>query len=391
MPALSHKKPRCLLVANFVPRSSIWDMGRDIRTALEGAGVSVMEFLRSDFPNPKLLETMLRYIAAHDGPRFVLDINANENYRAGDRSLYDAFKLPRVSFITDSPLRHMEKIRAMPALSALGLVDGDFGAILEDFPVPCRAHFPMPHGGPAPIADPLPPAARDIPILMIGNIAPRPDPAAVAAAHPDMGGPAADALIERARTGTEGLYALVRQTLPEAGPETWLKAANALETHLIAARRIALLNALATWHPGLAVHHVGEIEPAVRADLPSGLVCHGPQSFEDALDLAARARVVLNASPSFRNGAHERLFYAVSRGARAATEPSRFLPPEEAAAIGAIRLPFAAAEAADVLADAAADTGWDQTGCMARCYQRHGWPRRIETLLDCLERDFWRG
>ena len=132
-------KPRCLLIANFAPLSSIWDMGRGMRTALENADVSVMEYLRSDFPNEGLNRIMVKMIAEFKGPRFVLDINANENYRVQNGSLYDAYRLPRMSFITDSPLRHMAKIQAMPEHSILGLVDGDFpdpAAVKSPSPMP---------------------------------------------------------------------------------------------------------------------------------------------------------------------------------------------------------------------------------------------------------------
>jgi hypothetical protein len=165
-------KPRCLLIGNFAPMSSIWDMGRGIRTALETSGVSVMEYLRSDFPNKGLNHVMVKYIAEFKGPRFVLDINANENYTVQNGSLYDAYRLPRMSFITDSPLRHMAKIAQMPEHGILGLVDGDFPDIMADFPCPSRCQIPFPHAGPMPEPDPLTNAARDIDVLFVGNITP---------------------------------------------------------------------------------------------------------------------------------------------------------------------------------------------------------------------------
>ncbi|MBB57683.1 MAG: hypothetical protein CMM42_10710 [Rhodospirillaceae bacterium] len=381
-------KPRCLLIANFAPLSSIWDMGRGMRTALENADVSVMEYLRSDFPNEGLNRIMVKMIAEFKGPRFVLDINANENYRVPNGSLYDAYRLPRMSFITDSPLRHMAKIQAMPENSILGLVDGDFPDILADFPCPSHCHIPFPHAGPPPEPAPLSNDQRDIPVLFVGNItsAPSQDDFLTRHGGSDRGlRKALSQAVEAARETDAALYALCKAALPGKSPQDWLAATNDLESHLISTRRIALLNSLKQ----RKIVYCGVIDPSLRTALPGTMEDRGAVTFEDAADLMGRARVLINSSPSFRNGAHERVFYGLSRGASVVTEPSRFLTPAQATALGITPLPFAADRAATAIDQAMARTDDDRHTAQAHYARTHTWTQRMETVLTCLKDQFW--
>ncbi|MDF1749559.1 MAG: hypothetical protein P1V34_11880 [Alphaproteobacteria bacterium] len=381
-------KPRCLLIANFSPASSLWDMGRGIRTALETSGVSVMEFLRSDFPNKELNHVMVKMIAEFKGPRFTLDINANENYRVQGGSLFDAFNLPKMSFITDSPLRHMAKIKAMPEQGILGLVDGDFPDIMADFPSPSRCHIPFPHAGPMPERGPLPNAQRDIPILFIGNITQCLSQDEYLSRHGGSDPVRRKALsqaLEAAQETDASLYALCKAALPDKTPEDWLAATNDLETRLISTRRIALLNGLKDQE----VLYCGIIDPSLRPSLPGSMEDRGIITFEDAADLMGRARVLLNSSPSFRNGAHERVFYGLSRGAAVVTEPSRFFSRPEAAKLGITMLPFAADQAPTAIDQAMTQSDDDRHSAQSHYAQTHTWTQRMETVLACLKDQFW--
>lgn len=381
-------KPRCFFVANFVPMCSIWDMGRDIRTALETAGVSVMEFLRSDFPNAQLHEIMLRYITAHKGPRFLFDINANENYRSGDVSFYDRHDLPRASFITDSPLRHMSKILGMTTGSALCLVDRDFARIVGDFGCSSREVLFFPHGGPPPLDSVRTDAERDIPFLMIGNIGAAPGRDALAdryGGYPGTDQMAVRRMIDRIWSETTGLYDVIVSESPDLSLDHRLEIGNGLEQLLIAERRADLVKSLA----GRGLHLYGSVDATVARDLPSDVTVGPVISFEDGCDLMERTRVVVNSSPSFRNGGHERIFYAQSRGAYVLTEPSRFLEQEAADDLGLSFLPFDTGDIAGVL-DHAANAGDARRDAATDHYRRtHTWAQRTAPLLDRMTTAFW--
>jgi len=51
----------------------------------------------------------------------------------------------------------------------------------------------------------------------------------------------------------------------------------------------------------------------------------GPTEFSKFLDLAGNAKIVINSRSPFRDGAHERIFYGLSRGAAILTDGQEYL------------------------------------------------------------------
>lgn len=389
-------KPRCMFVANYTPHCSLWDMGRDIRTALEIAGVSVMEYLRSDFQNDAMGKVMVKALVDHAGPKFFLDMNANEHYRVGDRTLFDAYGIPRVTFLTDSPLRHMSKIRAMPDQALVGVVDGDFGEILTDYGLPQKA-FPFAHAGPPPIADPLPDEKRTIRVLFAGNIGAPPTIEEFLDRHAGQDPTKRkiiSGVVDAAFETVEGFYPLCRAALPDAALDEIQALGQDLETLVIARRRADLLKSLA----GSGAVVCGEVHSSIRRDLPDDLTYRGALTFEDILDLMERSRVLINSSPSFRNGAHERVFYGLSRGAKVMTEPTRFFDNRDVEGLGLAMLPFDLSGFRSVLGDALDGAGQGRAGQeragqeradrMAHYARTHSWAQRIPALMEAV-RPLW--
>lgn len=358
-------------------------MGRDIRTALENAGISVMEYLRSDFQNDALGKVMVKALVDCTGPKFFLDMNANEHYRVGDRTLFDVYKIPRASFITDSPLRHISKIRAMPANTAVGLVDGDFPEILSEFDLP-QHPFAFPHAGPPPLRDPIDVKSRTIRTLFAGNIGPSPTRNEFIDLH---GGTdtakrrAVERVLEEAYETDKGFYSLCKQYFPDLDRSIRLDIANDLETHVIARRREDLLRNLG----GTGVVVCGEIHSSIRRSLPEDLTYRGGMTFEDIADLMGRTRVLINSSPSFRNGAHERVFYGLSRGVRVVTEPTRFFSEEDRSALDLQYLPFAPSKVKACVDNALEGSGDAMVQRMAHYGKTHTWAQRVPQLLAAME------
>jgi glycosyltransferase involved in cell wall biosynthesis len=115
----------------------------------------------------------------------------------------------------------------------------------------------------------------------------------------------------------------------------------------------------------------------------------GETRWGDVLELMANAKVVLNSRITFSRGAHERMFYALSRGAVVATEPSAFLADELENRLGMVLLP---ADAGDMdrtleglLADDAALDEIRRRG-LESYVGRHTWKERAARILEGLSR-----
>lgn len=153
--------------------------------------------------------------------------------------------------------------------------------------------------------------------------------------------------------------------------------------------RIRLLRQLS----GLPVHLFGNvigdtkrsIEEIIGGDV-SALTVHPSVNFKEALEIMQDAKIVLNASPMFKTGAHERIFYAPSAGAVLLTNEtpwirSHFKIPEEALTYrfsDSLKEPLKnLLENPDQL-QAIADAG------RKKVLAEHTWNHRIRSLLEIM-------
>jgi hypothetical protein len=192
----------------------------------------------------------------------------------------------------------------------------------------------LPHAGPPPILDILPMAERSIDLLFIGNVKDVPSPENWVA---QLACPAAlkDSVLrvvarrwERSYDDTATILVRAldaRNIAPE--PQRDLILAAAIELYVNNLKRRELLGALK--HSRVVV--CGEVD----AKLPNveTIAAAGPQSFVKILQLMDNAKIVLNTMP-FRSGAHERVFYGLSRGAAILSDPSHLLSDAAAAHAG---------------------------------------------------------
>lgn len=110
--------------------------------------------------------------------------------------------------------------------------------------------------------------------------------------------------------------------------------ANSVENYIRGCDRRRLLAAL----EGRTVHLFTTSEGASVASRRTSYkncVLHPSVPFHEVLDICSQARVVINSSPSIRNGYHERLLLGLASGAVVVTSASRVLPTwlEEAGAV----------------------------------------------------------
>jgi hypothetical protein len=122
----------------------------------------------------------------------------------------------------------------------------------------------------------------------------------------------------------------------------------------------------------------------VDAQLPhiETITVTGPQNFTKVLQLMDNAKLIVNAM-QYRDGAHERVFYGLSRGAAILSDSSRFLAEAEATRAGVVFFPENPAVLDDTVARLIASPLDDTVAEGRRWYaDRHTWDHRAAQLLD---------
>lgn len=398
--AINHT-PRCLILSTYTPFAPIDTMTKDIAVALTGHGFQVTTYVGGNYGNPKLLEAMMLAVGMSEAPAFVFDMNARANMQVvnptvGNQSLFDAWKLPRFSWVIDLLIHHTDTLARAPDFSLTGCVDGDDPGWIDGAGPGGRGVMHLPHGGPPPVT-PMPTTAeREIDLLFVGNI--RPVPAFRDWLNEASGGDPAlagilDRTVERCMTTDIGILDALGTEAAAAGRadmalDRRIALAGAVETYVRNRRRIDLLNGLKT----VPVTVFGEIDPEALDHAGDNLRRFEPVSYLDVLDRMRSARLVLNVSPSLRNGGHERIFYGLAHGAHVLTDPSRFLVEEAERGLGISFTPYDATEidafVAELLAvpDDAADAMRETA--TAHYAARHSWTERTRGLLAAIRKAF---
>ena len=77
---------------------------------------------------------------------------------------------------------------------------------------------------------------------------------------------------------------------------------------------------------GLAANHaVGFLEWKPYLAPQTNVTVHPPVMFKEGLEILKRSKIILNSTPYFRDGSHERVFYGLASGCVAFTGESRYL------------------------------------------------------------------
>lgn len=363
-------------------------MARDIGAAFRLLGGEVRDFEYLPGWNvPELFPDLMDWLAESDNGALLADINgailtSAPVVRAMERhpGAIDSF-----SFMTDTPLHFPSRLENWPLGGMVGVVDASFFDLTR-FMKYQRPYFVLhPHAGPDVAPDIMDMSARDIEFLFIGNISKSlaPDdharelygnePALIPLFVSSFGNLVAD----------KTPFQVTLQTAREL-PGTYTKRDVALisahlENYFSSVSRLKVLTSLAEFN----VTVVGKVDQDALTKLP-GIRAIGFQPFAACLNLMCRAKVLLNITPSFPNGAHERIFYALSKGTAVVTTRSSFLEADHAGH-GFIRFfDIARDDVAEKAIDMQRDleNGKVDRGVMLRHYRaNHMWSTRLQPIV----------
>jgi hypothetical protein len=294
-----------------------------------------------------------------------------------------------VGFLVDHPAYHLPSLLRAPEKALITVIDEGHLGFLKDIGLPKQATLFCPHGGPPPLPVQRMAADRPIDLLFIGNIG----------AEPPLG-----LWLDRNAAGDAGLRQILAEAhdaVREDGEEPYAALVAALgragrgmamteiaglvvtlEGFVARSRRLQVLKAIRSRR----VTILGTVAPEAVAELAHHDL-RGAQSFAKGLSLMAGTKILLNSRMTFARGAHERVFYGLSRGAVVATEPSSFLAAELAAGLGMLGLPKEE-DAIDrvldgMLADPAALDACREQG-LAHYARHHTWVERVGRMLGAL-------
>lgn len=389
-------QPSILFLSTLTLEASIDTMIADLCAGCRAQGAFARAaFYTSTTPNTDYIVGLLNDLRQYDGPRYVVDVNGKTRLGGvtadGTQvSLFDAWNLPRLSFFESNPLHHLEHLAAAPKLAAYSVIEESHRKLLHLLGVPEPRVAFIPHAGPPPAEHVAAMADRTIDVLMVGNIGDARD---------------TDNWLAELGLAREEERAVARQCFDQM----WAEDGNAFELVCAAmvARgfpldlqresRLALAieartNALNRLYclQGIRhtrVHVYGTIPPGLT--LPDNCIVGGPVGFAKAMALMDSAKLLLNFM-HFRTGAHERVFYGLSRGACSLTDRSHLLEDGATRSGGIIfRAPPEAVDqqVADLLAN---PTALDERVAAGRAWYatRHSWVQRAATLLEALARAF---
>jgi len=273
------------------------------------------------------LQRMQAYLLERDA----VFISYNGSFRIGPSPATGAMPPATLTFwYVDGPWVHYGDAAALPPAYISLYCCQDHVEASRYLGLPHRAFF-LPHGGPPPtVEDGAQSADRPIDILFVGNVGPPPDEEAFLAEESSL--PVAyhaavwAAAGDQATTGVSTLDAWTEacrdtgidcdglDTIAKAGALTSIERLGQIQA------RSALFASLPA---GTRIVAAGDIAPGTP--VPEGAEALGPVPFETVLQLFDRSKIVLNMTPKFRTGATERVWFALSRGAVIASNPSTLL------------------------------------------------------------------
>lgn len=99
----------------------------------------------------------------------------------------------------------------------------------------------------------------------------------------------------------------------------------AVETYCKGWDRCALINALKEFNVHLFGSHNGRRDWRRSLAGASHVVFHAPVSFNESLEIFQQSKLVINSSPQFRHGSHERVFYGLAAGCAVITNDNPYL------------------------------------------------------------------
>ena len=342
------------------------------------------------------LEASLRAVAAQGSVALAFSFGLFGEHRTEDGlSVGDLAGAPHVVHYVDYPLSHALRLDRTPRSAALLVVDPTHVEAIEA--TYGEDHFASvgfcPHAAIGPVAPPSASAAafaaeRPVPILFAGTFYPAETPAWTRFAPPlpalfeaafEM------ALAEDFMPALDALRAAMRDRgLDPEAPEHrhLLRGATFVHEQVRARRRLQLLETAARM--GLPLWAVGKGWAAELGRFPN-LTHGGEADLAGIVGLMRHSRVVLNVNANFGAGSHERVLTAMTAGAAAASDHSRFYVERFAPGTEILLYRWTALEdGLDQVARLAADpeAAWALAEAgRARAAAEHQWEHRVDVIL----------
>lgn len=319
-------------VVNCVPiirTGSVTVMARDIGRALLSHGAEVRDMDYRPGQNlPETFPDLMKWMAEPGDGGLLVDINGAivtskpaEPFMAARGNRFNSF-----TFLTDAPLHFPSRFEHWPIGGLVGLVDRSFFDLARFMKFDRPDYLFLPHAGPDIPRSLIPRSARDIDILLIGNIA-KIDSVGdharqIFATEPEQVGLFVDSFENRAPMKTP--FEVTRETAVAAKRGYRRK-----DVALVAAYLEKYLNNMARVE---ILSHLGGLDVTLVGNIADDTLAFGARvrqlgfvPFDTSLALMERAKILVNVRPGFPNGGHERIFYALSRGAAVLTNASSFL------------------------------------------------------------------
>lgn len=383
-----------ILLTTVTPFASFDGMTRDLAEGLRdvGALADVLTLDEIEADRAGFIERMRSW--RQRPPRFVMAWNAKLHIRCDGASIHDAFGVPLFAPLLDHPAYHHDHLMQTPVNSVVGMVDRRHRGYLGDGAFARLRTVFFPHGGPKPAPRPTPIRKRKTQVLLCGTLGPRPDlRLAIAALAPPRFASKinalADRLAERCMAEATDPARVARDECRDAGFDATAPALSAAFAHLVTDIctlithdwRVRLLNAIKRADVTIR----GTMDPGAAIRSGNTLAHRGVLPFRDLPAAFGDAKIVLNVTPKFLDGSHERIFYGMAAGAAVATDANAYLAEFFAPKHDILYLPGTPEAAAAFLDEVAADDALLQTLAdnAAPIYARnHTWAARARILLD---------
>ncbi len=383
---------QAILSTTITPNASIDAMFTGMMGALEAHGVSTQLFTHDPlYPNPQLFKALLFTMRSREMPMFMVGMNASDELAAGEKNgkpvmLHDVWPFPLVSIMVDHPAIHFERLERAAENCVLTVVDEEHLTFLSDAQFPPKTYVFCPHGGPEAVSDPLSTKDRPIDVLFCGNISSSETLDAWLDCHADGDVKRRAALKEAFEAVYEGkvpLYRALTEAFARHGqnnaPHALAPSIKKMLIYIHQRQRLEALEAITERR----VTILGNVAPDVAARLAHHDI-RGEKSFAQACSMMAESKILLNCCHVFPHGAHERVFYGLSRGAVILNNPSAFLAEDLERGWGMVKQPDDLKEMNTLISDLCADPDRIDTlraQGLAVYPERHTWRERMGRVL----------
>ncbi len=384
---------QCVVTATVTPTSSFDAFLADIGAALNALGVPTRTLLHaSDYPNPALMQALVLQLKTGGLRGFVLNCNAKDALLLGrdpqgrPLTIHDAWKLPLVALVVDHPAVQFEALTRAPEQALIGLVDEGHLAFFDRAGFRPRARVFCPHGGPEPLAEQREARDRAIDLLFVGGVV-EPGPAAAWLEQVAGGNrlrraalsEAFDAVLDGGLEVYQAIAGVFERRGLDPAPAAVADLVAALDQRATQVRRFEVLRAITDRR--VVILGADPIPALAHHDM------RGPSPFPQSLRAMADAKILINSRWTYGRGAHERLFYGLSRGTVAVTEASSFLADDLERGLGMVPLPHALSRLNDQLGALCEDP--DRIDALrsrglAEYPARHTWRERMTRVLGAL-------